>query len=255
MTLDALDEELSFAQQLSHPNVGVTLAVGSDAERRFVVSEHLDGVTLRVLLRRLSVARQRLAPAVVARVLHALVAAVGYAERQAASVVAKVLVNQAIAADDVFITFDGDVRLLGFKGKLGSAGAFAASAADGVEDASVYAAVDALLSEHSSPELGALLSVAGRPGVRRLNGLSSVRRVLELWQNERGNDGRAELAALLGTLFAEQRSERRAWLEARFEQHLLSRQAELDMTPVDEDAPPVSGFRPVQRREPARDVS
>jgi hypothetical protein len=244
--LDALGEELALAQSLSHPNVVQTLRVGRDNERSFVISEYLEGTTLRALLRRLSVAHERLADAVVARVLLALVSAVAHAERQAASVVAKALVNQAIAAEDVFLTFAGDVKLLGFKAQFGSAGAYAASSAGEPEEASVYAAVDALLSEHLSPELGAALAMARRAGVRRLSGLAYVERVLQAWQRKLGSDGRVELATVMAGLFASQRHEDRARLERRLEERPPVVPAEV--TPgEEEEAAPVSGFRPIQR--------
>jgi hypothetical protein len=252
--LDALEEELALAQRLSHPNVALTLRVGRDADRRFIISECLEGTTLRALLRRLSVTRQHLPPCAVARVLAALVSAVAHAEHQAASVVAKVLVSQAIAADDVFVTFGADVKLLAFKSKLGSAGAFAASATVEPEEASVYAAIDALLSEHLSPELGAVLAaVAGGSRERRPNGLVYVGRELERWQRKLGSDGRTALTALMGELFASQRCEQRAQLEERTQLEECGEPLPAAplrpeaASPVEEEAAPVSGFRPIQR--------
>jgi hypothetical protein len=244
--LDALGEELALAQRLSHPNVARTLRVGRDAERSFVVSEYLEGTTLRALLRRLSVVGERLTDAAVARVLLALVSAVAHAERQAASVVAKVLVNQAVAAEDVFVTFDGEVKLLAFKAQFGSGGAFAASSSEVPEEASVYAAVDALLAEHLSPELGAVLAVARRAFVRRLSGLAHVARALQSWQRKLGSDGRVELATLMGELFATERVEARARLERRIEELPRTSRPELAGS-GDEEAAPMSGVRPIQR--------
>jgi hypothetical protein len=247
--LDGLEEELALAQQLSHPNVALALRTGRDEDRPFIVSEYLEGATLRSLLGRSRVAGARLPDAAVARVLVALAQAVAHAERKASSVLAKVLVNQVVAADDVFVTFEGDVKLLGFKGHLGSAGALQASSEADDRDASSYAAVDALLSEHLSPALGAVLARARRPaGVQQLNGLVHLGRSIAAWQKRAlGSDGRAELAALMATTFPAARQEQSERLGARFEQVMNARST----APLgDDDSPPQSGVRRIQPEKP-----
>lgn len=244
--LEALRAELDLAQRLSHPNVARTLQVGRDAERSFIVSEYLEGTSASALLRRLRVARERLPEAAVARVLLAIVSAVSHAEQRAASPLAKVLVNQAIAADDVFVTFDGDVKLLAFKGQLGSAGAFAASSAAGLEETSAYAAVDALLAQHRCTALAALLAGVAGARPRGAAGLRQVERVLRAWQRELGSDGRAELAAVMARLLAPVRAERRAHLEQSLAHRPALRPTASAASFAEEEAP-VSGFRPIRR--------
>jgi hypothetical protein len=256
-----LSSELALAARLSHANIVQTLHVGSDADRPFIVSEYLEGTTLHALLRRARVARARVPSSVVTRLLLAIVRAVSHAERRVATPVTRRLVQQVVAAEDVFVTFDGAVKLLGFKGRLDLDGR-----PDGVErrlerrgraapakprGASQPAAIDALLSEHLTPALNEVLAEACRPPAgdpegRRLPGLRRVERGLERWQSDVvGSDGRAELAALMGALFPTARLELRAWLEARLEQRLSARSAAVPFTPDDAGAPPASGFRTV----------
>jgi hypothetical protein len=239
----ALSAELALASRLTHPNIVQALHVDRDAERPFIVSEYVEGTTLRALLRRLSVARARVATAVVTRLLLGVVRAVSHAERQAASPAAKWLVQQTVAADDVFVTFDGAVKLLGFKGRLASA--------ERTPEASVAppgpnapAAIDALLSEHLTAALKEVL-VAGcqQPGLHRLRGIEQG---LERWQDEvLGSDGRAELAAVMGAMFPSARLEHRAQLEARLEQWLSARSAGVPFAPEGDEGAPSSGFRAV----------
>jgi serine/threonine protein kinase len=242
----ALSAELGLAARLTHPNIVRALSAGRNSARPFMVSEYLEGTTLHALLRRVRVARARVAPAVVARLLLAIVRAVCHAERQAASAAAKRLVRQAIAADDVFVTFDGAVKLLGFKARLASVEQSPVSAGAQPEGAALPAAIDVLLSQHLTPALRDVLAAGCRPQ-SGVGGLDDVERALERWQAEvLGSDGRAELAALVGTLFLTARLELRAQLEERLEQCASARSAGLPMaTDADEGAPPASGFRTV----------
>lgn len=232
--LAALSAELSLAPRLSHPNIVQTLRVSRDAERPFIVSEHLEGATLGALLRRVRVAGVRVEAALVVRLLLAIVRAVCHAQRQVATASEKALVAQAIAADDVFITFDGTVKLLGFKAQLDHA------------QPSAPAAIDMLLSEHLTPELGRVLESACRAGARGLYGLTRIARGLERWQAEAlRSDGRAELAALMVAMFPAVRLEQRAQLEVLLEQWMSARGIGAAFAPDLHDAPPASGFRPV----------
>jgi len=240
----ALAAELSLAPRLVHPNVVQTLRIGRDAQRPFIVSEHLEGTTLRALLRRVRVARASAEAAAVARVLLGIVRAVGHAQRQAKTAAERALAAQAVAADDVFITFDGAVKLLGFKAQL-----------EGVErrclefeapnDATAPAAIDALLSEHLTPELRGVLGAACRPGSGS-GGLARVGQELERWQTEvLRSDGRAELAELVEVMFPSARLEQRAQLDALLEQWMSARSLVASFA-ADNDAAPASGFRTIR---------
>jgi hypothetical protein len=244
----ALSAELALASRLTHPNVVQTLQVGVDAERPFIVSEYMEGTTLRALLRRVSVARARMATAVVARLLLGVVRAVSHAERRAASPAVRLLVRQAVSADDVWVTFDGAVKLLGFKGRLAGAGRRPVEReAAHAEGSNAPAAIDALLSEHLTAALREVLALGCQHRAPGLQGLRRIEQGLERWQSEvLGSDGRAELAALMGLMFPSARLELRAQLEARLEQWLSARSAGMPFAAdADEGVPPASGFRTV----------
>jgi hypothetical protein len=248
----ALSAELALTSRLghpnrSHPNILQTLHVGGDAERPFIVSEYIEGTTLRALLRRVNVARARVATSVVTRLLLGVVRAVNHAGRQAASPAAQRLVQQTVAADDVFVTFDGAVKLLGFKGRLASAEHGPSGGEAPGEGANAPAAIDALLSEHLTAALREVLAAGCQPPEpSRRHGLRCIEQGLERWQSEvLGSDGRAELAALMGAMFPSARLELRAQLEARLEQWLAVRSGGLPFAADGDEGVPASGFRAV----------
>jgi serine/threonine protein kinase len=242
--LDGLTRELALARTLDHDNIVRTLAVGLESGRHFSVSEYLEGMTLRAVLRRANVASSPLGNAAVARVLLALIQALVYAEGQAASAPVKLLVHHLVAAEDVFVTYDGAVKLLGFKSRLSSQDRCvdAASAEDGRAeryDATAAAAVNALLSEHSTAELRAILATVKEMDIQPRDRPQKMGQALSKWQREQlRSDGRAELAAVMGKLFPRARLEQRAWLEAGM--------ARRDSHSTLEDAAPVSGFRRIE---------
>lgn len=143
----ALGRELELASALDHPNIIRTLRVeglGSGASR-YAVTEYLEGATLHDLLVWTEARGHALPAAAVRWVLSSLLDAVGHGQRAAPAPVSRRLCERPIAAGDVFVTYDGRVKVLGFKPARGSAGA-------GTEPA-----VDALLSRHCAPDLMRLL--------------------------------------------------------------------------------------------------
>jgi serine/threonine-protein kinase len=247
-----LPSEIELCSRLHHDNIVRTLGCGSDEGKDFIVSEYLEGITLRRLLEWLHTHGEKLADAAVVRVLLGVFAAVEHATRCAITPAARALVHQVVAAEDVFITCKGDVKLLAFK---------PSSRFDGAADESPLidrAAVDALLATQRSPELSLVLArVGARLAPSSVLGLWQIARALESWQEqELGSDGRAELAAMMAKLLPEGRATRRAHLEAacaRVRRLQLAREegaAPASEAPrveasgeAAEEAPPVSGFR------------
>lgn len=139
--------ELELAAAVDHPNVVRTLCVrrGGPNDDDYVVTEYLDGVTLRELLAWATAQRSVLPPLAVRRILTGLLDAVRHGQRVAPSDAGRAACEMPIAASDVFLTYDGRVKVLGFKG----------SRQRGAEDAEP--AVDALLSRHCAPGLRELL--------------------------------------------------------------------------------------------------
>jgi hypothetical protein len=190
----------------------------------------------------------RLVPAAVARVLLALIRAIAHGEARARSAADRQLVAQLIAAEDVFVTYDGTVKLLGFKSLLRGTGSQAPGLESEPPGVTARAAVDALLSEHFTPELGAVLAAANDGRVRQLDRLFHVGRALSRWQREQlGSDGSAELATLIQALFPVLRLAQRAWLDAALAE-AVSADRSGGAPPTDADeVSPVSGVRPIPR--------
>jgi serine/threonine protein kinase len=242
--LEALIEELTLAKKLNQGNIARTLDLGTQSERHFIVGEYLEGATLRALLRRATVAGVHIPPAAVARVLLALLGAVRHAQQQATSRAAQLLVNQLLPPEDVFITFEGDVKVLGFKTGLHElrSGAPGAGLGQGIEQA----AVDALLAGHLSAELQSVLAAAkASPRARPCDGLGRFAQALKTWQTEeRNGDGRPQLASLMSSLLSRERLEQRERLHAAFDEALRARRESGVMRiDVEDELAPVSGYR------------
>jgi len=136
----------------------------------------------RRLLRWLAARDEKLPDAAVTRILLGLFAAVEHANHWARSPQARALVHQPIDAADVFISYAGEVKVLGFKpARARDATALGEPAAvPPVEPA----AVDELLSTQRSPELGAALArIGNRVSAASLIGLWQVARMLREWQH------------------------------------------------------------------------
>ncbi len=237
-----LPHELQLASVLHHDNIVATLGIGYEAGNHFVVSEYLEGTTLRRLLRWLGSRSERLPSAAVVRILLGIFAAVEHGHRWARGPAARALVHRVIAAEDVFITYGGDVKLLGFKS------AAAVDATEPPDHPSLQrAAVDALLSTQLSPELAALLArVGSRVSPASMLGLWQIARALHTWQAEElKSDGRAELAAVMAGVLPGGRATRRALLEAACERAIRARQPINNDGPSIDEPPPVSGYRMV----------
>jgi serine/threonine protein kinase len=242
--LDGLRHELELAKRLEHENIARHLHVDPEPEHPAIVSEYLEGTSLQTLLLRAHVAGLRLPQAAVARVLIAVIEAVVHAEGRAASVAERAIVHQLVAAEDVFVGYDGSVKLLGFKSNLRATGWSAPGCCAEPCDVASPAAIDALLSEHFSSEVGAALAAANDTNVRRLDRLAQVARALRRWQADQlGSDGRAELVALMQILLPTARLEQRARLEAALQHASATRDSSGAPLPDQDEAPPVSGIR------------
>jgi hypothetical protein len=242
-SLDFLTEELDLTGKLDHENIARTLSIGYESDRYFIVSEYLDGVTLRTLLRWATVSGVRLADSLVVRLLLALVDAVDHADLLAESTAARILVNQPVSVDDLFVTYGGDVKVLGFKSPAQTLGI------PGTEEEPVEpSALDSLSSAPLSLEVSSVLASAStRSRARPCDRLWQIGQVLKhLQSNVIQSDGRAELVALMARVQPQERSVRRSHIEAAFQeatQHRTSR----SIVPGEnrKDAAPLSGFRRV----------
>jgi serine/threonine protein kinase len=255
-------DEVELAATIRHPNIVRTLGVGHEAGRHFIVNEYLEGTTLRRLVRGLAARSSSLHNAAVGRILLGILSAVEHSDQLAKTPGARSLVGQTVLAEDVYVTFDGDVKLLGFKpsGRQQLAGEGGGIAPNGIAPngggaPTDTAAVDMLLSTHRSPELAAWLARIGRRiSARSSIGLWQVACSLQAWQTDRlRSDGRVELAEAMQRVAPELRATRRAQLEAACSRALSAPEANPNLSSdlgrdPSEEPPPVSGARRITGR-------
>jgi len=198
--------QLELASGPAHENLIRVLECGWDMGRHFIVSEFLEGTTLRRLLRWLDGCGQKLPDTATARILVGLFAAVEHAAACAHTPRARALACRPLEAANVFITPGGDVKVLGFKSQ----------AWGGPPSNAEPAAIDDLLSKQRGPAIRAVLARIGKlSSSRSLAGLSHVARILKDWQRrELGSAGRAELAAVMAGVRPKERAARRMQVEA-----------------------------------------
>lgn len=110
--LDMFLEEARLAARLSHPNIVTTYEVGAEGNRPFIVMDYLDGESLGRILRKKS---PLLTPAMHLRLLCHALDGLDYAHHltnfddTAASVV-----HRDMSPQNVFVTFDGQVKIVDF---------------------------------------------------------------------------------------------------------------------------------------------
>lgn len=203
--------ELELARQLRHENVMRTDGIGLEAGGYFQISEYLEGVTLSQLLAWARATHTRFTNAVVARILLAIIDAVKHAESIATSQAALQLIRGPVAAEDVFITYDGQVKVLGFKSSH-ARGDSSGSAAPAV-------AIDLLLQQHMTPDLRRSLrslSLQAEPGGDHWH---EIRSALYFWRDEESaTDGRNELRRLLRNVMQRERARSALKLAGAFAQ-------------------------------------
>ena len=213
--------QLEVASAPHHENLVRVLECSWDVGRQFIVSEYLEGTTLRRLLQWLDARGQKLPDAASARILIGMLAAIEHAADWALTPQARALVRQPIQATDVCITPAGGVKVLGFEPPARGA------ASAGPPAQLAPAAVDDLLSKHQSPALSAVLARIGKlSSSASLIGLPHILRILKDWQwHELGSDGGAELAKVMTGVQPEERAARRMQLEAAIALVLRAREA------------------------------
>jgi Protein tyrosine and serine/threonine kinase len=261
----ALVAELEFASALRHDNVVRTVGIGLEAGRYFSISEYVEGATLRACLEWAAATRTRLGNPVVARILLGILDAVKHASLLATSGLSQTLARSSVALEDVFISYDGQLKLLGFKGSHGG-------------KQRTPTAVDALLEQQLTPELRRVLprwiravddtardpaqeirkallvddelasdSAAPSSGVRPhwprtvLPGSPIPSSILP-GRGTAGSEGRAELAGVMRHVLRKERAQR-ALLFARSFSQLRGPVRRASALTGEEEAPPQSGLR------------
>ena len=105
-------EEARLAARLNHPNIVQTYEIGTDGARHFIVMDYLSGRALSRVLRRRNKAFTR---AMHLRVLCEILQALDYAHKLTGFDGKPIgIVHRDVNPQNVFITFDGQVKLLDF---------------------------------------------------------------------------------------------------------------------------------------------
>lgn len=113
--VDMFLDEARIAARIQHPNVVQVHELGQDDEELFIVMEYLEGESVLSLLRRLSLRRKRLSPRLVAHICAAAAAGL-HAAHELADIdgYSQGLVHRDISPQNVFVTYDGGVKILDF---------------------------------------------------------------------------------------------------------------------------------------------
>jgi serine/threonine-protein kinase len=108
-------DEARLAARLSHPNIVQTNEVGNDGDRYFMALDYLDGRSLDQVRRRTKVAGLGLSVSMQLRVICDMLAGLDYAHKLTDFDGSPLnIVHRDVSPQNVFITFDGQVKLLDF---------------------------------------------------------------------------------------------------------------------------------------------
>ncbi|MEP7049085.1 MAG: serine/threonine-protein kinase [Pseudomonadota bacterium] len=113
--LTAFLDEARLAAQLNHGNVVQTYEVGTQGERHVIVMEYLEGQSLGNVIRRSAAAGSPLSLAFQLRIIISVLEGLQYAhELSAYGGLPLLLVHRDVSPQNVFVTYDGQVKVLDF---------------------------------------------------------------------------------------------------------------------------------------------
>lgn len=243
--------ELEFATLLQHENVARTLGIGLEAGRYFLIQEYLEGATLEALLQSCAAMQSQLPHAAVVRILLSIVDAVRYADRIASSgqtdfagalrAPGHALARAFLAVDDVFITCDGQVKVLGFRSTHARPCPTQAPA------------IDALLEQQLTRELRRTLPRLARAANDAVSDpTEEIRRALCAEGAASGaaasEEGRAELTLAMRQVLRKERAQQALRLAREFAR-LRGPVRRPPPHAREEEAAPASGYRRIGPRE------
>ena len=108
-------DEARLAAQLNHPNVVQTYEVGTESDRHVIVMEYLEGQSLSATVRRAEQLGAPLSLGLHLRVVISVLEGLHYAhELKAYDGAPLLLVHRDISPQNVFVTYDGQVKVLDF---------------------------------------------------------------------------------------------------------------------------------------------
>ncbi|HEY5372930.1 MAG TPA: serine/threonine-protein kinase, partial [Polyangiaceae bacterium] len=113
--LTAFLEEARLAAQLNHGNVVQTYEVGTQGDQHVIVMEYLEGQTLGDVIRRGTVTGNPLSLAFQLRIIISVLEGLQYAHELCAyDGLPLMLVHRDVSPQNVFVTYDGQVKVLDF---------------------------------------------------------------------------------------------------------------------------------------------
>lgn len=108
-------DEARLAAQLNHPNVVQTYEVGTEGDRHVIVMEHLEGQPLSRILRLAQGVDRQLSEAMFVHIIIGLLEGLHYAhELKSYEGEPLRLVHRDVSPQNVFVTYDGQVKVLDF---------------------------------------------------------------------------------------------------------------------------------------------
>jgi serine/threonine-protein kinase len=108
-------EEAKLVARMSHPNVAQTFEVGSQDDHHFIGMEYLDGQPLARVLERCKSSKAPLPPGYAINVVSGVLDGLHYAHTLTDyDGSARGIVHRDVSPHNVFVTFDGDVKVLDF---------------------------------------------------------------------------------------------------------------------------------------------
>jgi serine/threonine-protein kinase len=108
-------DEARLAAQLNHPNVVQTYEVGTEGDRHVIVMEHLEGQPLSRILRLAQGVDRQLPEAMFVHIIIGLLEGLHYAhELKSYEGEPLRLVHRDVSPQNVFVTYDGQVKVLDF---------------------------------------------------------------------------------------------------------------------------------------------
>src|SRR6187551_825040 len=108
-------DEARLAAQLNHPNVVQTYEVGTEGDRHVIVMEYLEGQSLSATTRRAAAEGAALPLALHLRIISSALDGLHYAHELSGYEGASLqLVHRDISPQNVFVTYDGQVKVLDF---------------------------------------------------------------------------------------------------------------------------------------------
>jgi len=141
-------DEARLAAQLNHPNVVQTYEVGTEGDRHVMVMEYLEGQSLSAIIKRGELVGQPMTLKLQLRAIMSALEGLGYAhDLSAYDGTPLELVHRDISPQNVFVTYDGQVKVLDF-GIAKAASSSTETATGVIKGKLAYMAPEQIVADH-----------------------------------------------------------------------------------------------------------